>query len=101
MTWNEDCDDCMTNPFTLDAIETKEKLDEDKVSAGKVIAKLDEIDEKINQMGDVHNQKIDFDRAIETLKNVEINQNKLESEEVLLTERKKRLVSSVYGNGSL
>ena len=95
LTWNEDCDDCMTNPFTLDAIETKEKLDEDKVSAGKVIAKLDEIDEKINQMGDVHNQKIDFDRAIETLKNVEINQNKLESEEVLLTERKKNALSQI------
>ena len=95
LTWNEDCDDCMTNPFTLDAIETKEKLNEDKVSAGKVIAKLDEIDEKINQMGDVHNEKIDFDRSIETLKNVEINQNKLESEEVLLTERKKNALSQI------
>jgi exonuclease SbcC len=95
LTWNEDCDDCMTNPFTLDAIETKEKLNEDKVSAGKVIAKLDEIDEKINQMGDVHNEKIDFDRAIETLKNVEINQNKLESEEVLLSERKKNALSQI------
>ena len=95
LTWNEDCDDCMTNPFTLDAIETKEKLNEDKVSAGKVIAKLDEIDEKINQMGDVHNEKIDFDRSIETLKNVEINQNKLDSEEVLLVERKKNTLSQI------
>ena len=58
----------MTNPFTLDAIETKEKLNEDKVRAGQVIAKLDEIDEKINQMGDIHNEKVDFDRSIETLK---------------------------------
>jgi exonuclease SbcC len=95
LTWNDDCDDCMSNPFTLDAIETKEKLNEDKVRAGKVISKLDEIEEKINKMGDVHNEKIDFDRSIETLKTVEINQNKLESEEVLLSERKKNTLSQV------
>ena len=95
LTWNDDCDDCMSNPFTLDAMETKEKLSGDKVRAGQVIAKLDEIDEKINQMGDVHSEKIDFDRSIETLKNVEINQNKLESEEVLLSERKKNTLSQV------
>ena len=95
LTWNDDCDDCMSNPFTLDAIETKEKLNEDKVRAGQVIAKLDEIDEKINQMGDIHSEKIDFDRSIETLKNVEINQNKLESEEILLSERKKNTLSQV------
>ena len=46
-------------------------------------------------MGDIHNEKIDFDRSIETLKNVEINQNKLESEEVLLSERKKNTLSQV------
>jgi exonuclease SbcC len=95
LTWNDDCDDCMTNPFTLDAMETKEKLSEDKVRAGKVISKLDEIEEKIESMGDIHNEKIDFDRSIETLKNVEINQNKLESEEVLLSERKKNTLSQV------
>ena len=95
LTWNDDCDDCMTNPFTLDAMETKEKLSEDKVRAGKVISKLDEIEEKIENMGDIHNEKIDFDRSIETLKNVEINQNKLESEEVLLTERKKNALSQI------
>ncbi len=69
LTHDENCEHCMSNPFTLDAIETKENLNEDKVCAGKVIAKLDEIEEKINQMGDVHNEKIDFDRSIEKLKN--------------------------------
>ena len=40
-------------------------------------------------------EKVDFDRSIETLKTVEINQNKLDSEEVLLTERKKNTLSQV------
>jgi len=95
LTWNDDCDDCMTNPFTLDAMETKEKLNEDKVRTEKVLSKLAEIEEKIEHMGDVHSEKVDFDRSIETLKNVEINQNKLESEEVLLSERKKNTLSQV------
>ena len=95
LTWNDDCDDCMTNPFTLDAMETKEKLNEDKVRTEKVLSKLAGIEEKIENMGDIHSEKIDFDRSIETLKNVEINQNKLESEEILLSERKKNTLSQV------
>ena len=95
LTWNDDCDDCMSNPFTLDAMETKEKLSGYKVRTEKVLSKLAGIEEKIENMGDIHNEKIDFDRSIETLKNVEINQNKLESEEVLLSERKKNTLSQV------
>jgi len=85
----------MSNPFTLDAIETKEKLNEDKVLAGQYVSCLDSIIKKIEELGDVHDNKVDYDRSIEALKNVEINQNKLESEEVLLTERKKHTLSQI------
>jgi DNA repair exonuclease SbcCD ATPase subunit len=85
----------MSNPFTLDAIETKEKLNEDKVLAGEYVSCLDSIIKKIEELGDVHDNKVDYDRSIEALKNVEINQNKLESEEVLLTERKKHTLSQI------
>ena len=30
LEYDEDCDYCMSNPFTLDAIETKKKLESDK-----------------------------------------------------------------------
>ena len=30
LTYNEDCDHCMSNPFTLDAMETKKTLEKDK-----------------------------------------------------------------------
>ena len=41
----------------------------------------------------------DFDRSIETLKTVEINQNKLESEEILLSERKKNTLHQISLTG--
>ena len=85
----------MSNPFTLDAIDTKEKLNEDKVLAGQFVNSLDSIIEKIDELGNVHDDKVDYDNSIEALKNVEINQNKLESEEVLLTERKKHTLSQI------
>ncbi len=95
LEWDEDCDFCMSNPFTLDAIDTKEKLNEDKVLAGQFVSSLDSIVNKIDELGNVKNDKLDYDNTIEKLKNVEINQNKLESEEVLLTERKKHTLSQI------
>jgi DNA repair exonuclease SbcCD ATPase subunit len=95
LEWDEDCDFCMSNPFTLDAIDTKEKLNEDKVLAGQYVSSLDSIIKKIDELGNVEDDKVDYDKAIESLKNVEINQNKLESEEVLLSERKKHTLSQI------
>jgi len=95
LEWDEDCDFCMSNPFTLDAIDTKEKLNEDKVLAGQYVGSLDSIVKKIDELGNVENDKLDYDNTIEELKNVEINQNKLESEEVLLTERKKHTLAQI------
>jgi DNA repair exonuclease SbcCD ATPase subunit len=95
LEWDEDCDFCMSNPFTLDAIDTKEKLNEDKVLAGQFVSSLDSIVNKIDELGNVKNDKLDYDNTIEKLKNVEINQNKLESEEVLLTERKKHTLAQI------
>ena len=35
VTWDEDCEHCMSNPFTLDAIETEKHLGKDKELATK------------------------------------------------------------------
>ncbi|MBC8428560.1 hypothetical protein H8D04_01615 [bacterium] len=96
LEWDDNCDYCMSNPFTLDAMETKEKLNEDKQLASECIARLDNIEEKIRKMGDIHSEKVDFDRTIEALKAVEITQHKLESEKTLLVERKKNTLNKIF-----
>jgi DNA repair exonuclease SbcCD ATPase subunit len=95
LEWDEDCEFCMSNPFTLDAIDTNEKLDEDKKISGEIISNLDYLDLQIEDMSGIHDNKVDFDRSMEALKTIDINQNKLESEEVLLKERKKNTLHQI------
>jgi DNA repair exonuclease SbcCD ATPase subunit len=95
LEWDEDCDYCMSNPFTLDAIATNEKLDEDKKLAGEYVSNLDYLDLQIEDMGNIHDNKVDYDRSMEALKTIDISQNKLESEEVLLKERKKNTLHQI------
>ena len=39
LTYDEDCDNCMSNPFTLDVIETQKNLDKDKLLANNMFLK--------------------------------------------------------------
>ena len=50
LEYDEDCDYCMSNPFTLDAIETKEKLKVDKNIVKECLSKLDSVNDKINNL---------------------------------------------------
>ena len=95
LEWDDDCEYCMSNPFTLDAIATHEKLDEDKKISGEIISNLDYLDLQIEDMGNIRDTKVDYDRTMEALKTIDISQNKLESEEVLLKERKKNTLHQI------
>ena len=61
----------MKNPFTLDAIDTQESLDNDKGLARNKLSELDDIDKKINELKDYHDKKIDYDRSVDKLKEIE------------------------------
>ena len=39
LTYDEDCDNCMSNPFTLDVIETQKNLDKDKLLSNNMFLK--------------------------------------------------------------
>ena len=41
LDYDEDCDYCMKNPFTLDLIETKKSIDEDKNKVKDLLLKID------------------------------------------------------------
>jgi len=89
LEYDDNCEYCMKNPFTLDAIETQESLDNDKGLARGKLGELDDIDTKIKELKDYHDKKIDYDRSVDNLKEVEISQNRLDSESTLLKEKKK------------
>ena len=49
LTWDEDCEHCMSNPFTLDAIQTKENLDKDKTLAQEYVQKKQQMEDEIQK----------------------------------------------------
>ena len=40
LEYDEDCDYCMKNPFTLDAIETKKSIDSDKIKVKNLLLSI-------------------------------------------------------------
>jgi DNA repair exonuclease SbcCD ATPase subunit len=85
----------MNNPFTLDAINTKSQLDHDKALASEYVVKIDNLDSILESMKWVHQAKIDFDTSIESIKNIEISKNKLDSESTLCIEMKKNIIHQI------
>ena len=57
----------MSNPFTLDAIETKKHLDKDKELATKYLDKKSRMDDKIQKMFKVRAYKQDLDKLGQSL----------------------------------
>ena len=80
----------MSNPFTFGwKIQTQESLDNDKGSRERKLSELDGIDKKIEELKVIIDKKIDYDRSVEKLRDIEISQNRLDSESTLLKEKKK------------
>ena len=50
LTYDEDCDNCMSNPFTLDAIETQKNLDKDKLlKLQQYVSKKQKMEDRIQK----------------------------------------------------
>ena len=90
-----DCTYCMSNPFTLDAIETKEKLNEDKSLADTFLKKSSELDSIINGLSHITAHKQQMDSCINNFNLLTSNISKTDSEQKLTTERKKNLISQL------
>ena len=95
LEYDEDCEYCMKNPFTLDAIETKKKLESDKDEVKAHLTKLDSVIHKINHLYHIRERKIDLDDNINKLQKVVSLKNELDSKEVLLEEKRKNILHQI------
>ena len=89
------CDYCMSNPFTLDAIETREKLNEDKTLADTFLKKSSELETIINGLSHITAHKEQMDSCISDFNLLTSNISKVDSEQKLTTEKKKNLISQL------
>jgi len=88
LTYDEDCDDCMSNPFTLDAIQTKENLDKDKTLAQQYVTKKQKMEDRIQKMFKVRAYKNDLDGLLEEMNSVNIQESHSSTQLSLLEEKK-------------
>jgi DNA repair exonuclease SbcCD ATPase subunit len=95
LEYDSNCSYCMDNPFTLDAIQTKKKLNEDKKLADKFVKKSDNLDSIINGLSHITAHKQQMDECIESFNLLTSNISKVDSERKLTTEKKKNLINQL------
>ena len=95
LEYDPNCDYCMKNPFTLDAMETKKKLNDDKMLADTFVKQSDNLDDIISGLSHITAHKEQMDQSIESLSFLTSNISKLDSEKKLTMEKRKNLISQL------
>ena len=95
LTYDEDCEHCMNNPFTLDAIETKKHLEKDKELATKYLDKKSRMDDRIQKMFKVRAYKQDLDKLGQSLVEGQNRHSQLTSNLQYLNEREENIQNQI------
>ena len=95
LTYDEDCDDCMSNPFTLDAIETQKNLDDDKLLAQQYVTKKKTMEDKIQKMFKIRAYKNDLDSLMENLSSLNVQDTHTSTQLNLLEEKRTNIFNQL------
>jgi len=93
LTYDEDCDHCMSNPFTLDAIETKKNLEKDKLLAQDYVQKKQNMEDEIQKMFKVRAFKKDLDELEGKLNEKQRYQDNITSNINITKEKQKNITT--------
>ena len=95
VTWDENCEHCMSNPLTLDAIETEKNLEKDKELAAAYLEKKNKMDKEIEALNPIIEQKEKYDEYKSSLVEAEFRERELKTNLQYFKERKKNINSSI------
>ena len=95
LTYDEDCDNCMSNPFTLDAIETQKNLDKDKLLAQQYVSKKKTMEDRIQKMFKVRAYKNDLDSLMENLSTMNVQETHTSTQLNLLKEKRNNVFNQL------
>ena len=99
LEYDEDCDYCMKNPFTLDAIETKKSIDDDKEKVKDLLIRIDGYNKWYNNdWKKIQNAHTNFQETKNALEKITplINESKQSTQ--LLDEKKNNYVNQLNFN---
>ena len=95
VTWDDDCEHCMSNPLTIDARETEKNLEKDKELAAAYLEKKNKMDEEIEALNPIIEQKNKYDEYKSSLVEAEFRERELKTNLQYFKERKKNISSSI------
>jgi len=95
VTWDDDCEHCMSNPLTIDARETEKNLEKDKELAAAYLEKKNKMDEEIEALNPIIEQKEKYDEYKSSLVEAEFRERELKTNLQYFKERKKNINSSI------
>jgi len=95
VTWDENCEHCMSNPLTIDARETEKNLEKDKELAAKYLDKKNEMDKEMEALNPIIEQKEKYDEYKSSLVEAEFRERELKTNLQYFEERKKNINSSI------
>ena len=99
LEYDEDCDFCMKNPFTLDAIETKKSINEDKDKVKDLLFKIDKYERwSTSEWKDICDHKLDLDDNRNKLNKVTMLMGETNQNEQILNEKEKNYVNQLAFN---
>ena len=94
LDYDEDCDYCMKNPFTLDAIETKKSIDEDKNKVKDLLLKIDKYEKWYSSSWkEIEEQKNKFSDSMDRLQKTSILMSETRQNVELLEEKQKNYIN--------
>ena len=95
VTWDENCEHCMSNPLTIDARETEKNLEKDKELAAAYLEKKNKMDKEIEALNPIIEQKEKYDEYKSSLVEAEFRERELKTNLQYFKERKKNINSSI------
>ena len=95
VTWDDDCEHCMSNPLTIDARETEKNLEKDKELAAAYLEKKNKMDKEIEALNPIIEQKKKYDEYKSSLVEAEFRERELKTNLQYFKERKKNISSSI------
>ena len=99
LEYDEDCDYCMKNPFTLDAIETKKLIDKDKNKVKDLLLKIDVYNDWFhNNWKKIENAHIDYQETKLAFDKISSLINESNQSTQLLDEKEKNYINQLKFN---
>ena len=99
LEYDEDCDYCMKNPFTLDAIETKKSINDDKEKVKDLLIRIDGYNKWYqNNWIKVDSNYVDYKETTTALEKITLLINESKQSKQLLNEKQKNYVNQLNFN---